>query len=149
MNLIFEWATFSSLYFLRNASFLYVLARATFPEDTILHCQPFFHSYPYLSFNNQLTSTGFFTLKLHSRAQSGCTNQIFFVLNTRKKRFSIKFAFSGHNWTRTSIGKCKKFQFLRCLIIKYKFQYWFSVLNQLNYKTNNLLLAIPHSILFS
>ena len=106
-NLLFEWATFSESLLFKEPYFLYVFARATFPEDAIFHCSIFFHSYTfYLSFSNQHTNTGVFILKLPSGAQGRCTTQIiFYSIKYHEQIFSIKFAFSGQHWTGISIEK--------------------------------------------
>ena len=122
-NLLFEWATFSESLLFKEPYFLYVFARATFPEDAIFHCSIFFHSYTfYLSFSNQHTNTGVFTPKLPPGAQSGCTTQIIFLLNTMNKNFTSNLLFQHE--TGISIEKCEVFN--KNINFSAEFQYWIS-----------------------
>ena len=66
-------------------------------------------SFYYLVINP--TNTGVFRLKLPGDVQSGPRENL--STNTINKNF---FCFSGQHWTELSIEKCKKSQFLGCLI---------------------------------
>ena len=131
---------FQNLYFLRTPTFseqIHFFSKPTFSEDVV-----FLNSYfstanlafivtlsiDYLVINP--TNTRVFRLKL----PRGCTKC------WTIQKFSIKFAFSGQHWTELSIGQCKKFQFLECLI-----KISISVLNFSNESAKE---PIIHDVLF-
>ena len=61
------------------------------------------------------TDIGVFTLKLPSVAQSGCTTQIIFLLNTMNKKFASNLLSQG-SIEQEYLSKNLENQFLRCLI---------------------------------
>ena len=142
IKLIFESPLFKELYF-------YMFSRGLLFQKMLFCTANFFFNFNfffYLSFSNQHTNTDVFTLKLPSGVQSGCTTQIIFLLNTMNKNFASNLLSQGSIEQEYLSENIKSFWGVKW---KYKFQYWISVLNQLNYKTINLILAIPHFTLFS
>ena len=78
IKLIFESPLFKELYF-------YMFSEGLLFQQMLFCTANFFFNFNfffYLSFSNEHTNTDIFTLRLPSGAQSGCTTQVIFLLNT-------------------------------------------------------------------